>query len=419
MKSYPLYHNTLCPKLWTVNEDGAKLDNEVRNGLLKVAQDFVKELKDNNNISIEVDDIVIIGSATNYNWTNYSDIDLHVVTDYKKLDMSAEDAQTLFDAIKVGWNNKHDITMKGHDVEIYVQDKAHIPTSASEYSVLNDKWLKEPVKENPKFDKDLIKKKYKEYKNKINSLVKKHDEAALKKLLEKLYKYRQSGLDKGGELSEENIVFKILRAYGHLDKIKDSISNIYDKKMSVKEVAVDNQSPAKQLIRAFKAPDNVQIDIMAYGPNTVGLESLFIEPEHRSFGRGTETLKQLTDLADKFGVAIELEIGADEAEIDLVRWYEKFGFKSARGFWRREPSVKENVLDEGAGDIAYTVFKNTVNSGKRLDRSGNTMTVYGTPSLAQMKYLKGQAGSFMHDGSKVYFIEDPRESNKIKFTWRF
>ena len=139
MKSY---HNTLCPKLWTVNEDGAKLDNEVRNGLLKVAQDFVKELKDNNNISIEVDDIVIIGSATNYNWTNYSDIDLHVVTDYKKLDMSAEDAQTLFDAIKVGWNNKHNITMKGHDVEIYVQDKAHIPTSASEYSVLNDKWIK-------------------------------------------------------------------------------------------------------------------------------------------------------------------------------------------------------------------------------------------------------------------------------------
>jgi predicted nucleotidyltransferase len=239
MKSYPLYHNTLCPKLWTVNEDGAKLDNEVRNGLLKVAQDFVKELKDSNGISIKVDDIVIIGSATNYNWTNYSDIDLHVVTDYKKLDMSAEDAQTLFDAIKVGWNNKHDITMKGHDVEIYVQDKAHIPTSASEYSVLNDKWLKEPVKESPKFDKDLIKKKYKEYKNKISSLVKKHDEDALKKLLEKLYKYRQSGLDKGGELSEENIVFKILRAYGHLDKIKDSISNIYDKKMSVKESLLD------------------------------------------------------------------------------------------------------------------------------------------------------------------------------------
>ena len=419
MKSYPLYHNTLCPKLWVVNEDGAKLDNEVRNGLLKVAQDFVKELKDNNNISIKVEDIVIIGSATNYNWTNYSDIDLHVITDYKKLDMSAKDAQTLFDAIKVGWNNKHDITMKGHDVEIYVQDKAHIPTSASEYSVLNNKWLKEPVKESPKFNKELIKKKYKEYKNKIGALVKKHDEAALKKLLEKLYKYRQSGLDKGGELSEENIVFKILRAYGYLDKIKDSISTIYDKKMSVKEVAIDSQSPAKKLIRAFKTPNDVQIDIMAYGPNTVSIESLFIEPEYRGFGKGTETLKQLTDLADKFAVAIELEIGADEAEIDLVRWYEKFGFKPARGYWRREPNIKENTLDEGASNIAYTVFINAVNSFQHPDRNGNTMTMYGTPSPAQMKFLKGQSGSFMSGRSKVYFIEDPREHNKIKFTWRF
>jgi hypothetical protein len=63
----------------------------------------------------------------------------------------------------------------------------------------------------------------------------KHDETALKSLLDKLYKYRQSGLDSGGELSEENIVFKIIRAYGYLDKIKDNIAKNYDKKMSVKE----------------------------------------------------------------------------------------------------------------------------------------------------------------------------------------
>ena len=63
----------------------------------------------------------------------------------------------------------------------------------------------------------------------------KHDETALKSLLDKLYKYRQSGLDKGGELSEENIVFKIIRAYGYLDKIKDNIAKNYDDKMSVKE----------------------------------------------------------------------------------------------------------------------------------------------------------------------------------------
>ena len=236
---YPLYRDTLCPKLWNINEDGAKLDNIVRKGLYQIAQDFVANLKKENNIHIKIHDIVIIGSITNYNWTDYSDIDLHVVTDFKDLDMTADDAQTLFDAIKVGWNNKHNITMKGHDVEIYVQDTAHVPTSASSYSVLKNDWIQEPVKESPTFNKGLIKKKYKEYKKKITTLLSKHDETALKSLLDKLYKYRQSGLDKGGELSEENIVFKIIRAYGYLDKIKDNIAKNYDDKMSVKEIALN------------------------------------------------------------------------------------------------------------------------------------------------------------------------------------
>lgn len=416
---YPLYNEALCDKVWDINEDGPRIKKDVRAGLLKVALDFVKELKAEKQINIKAEDVVMIGSITNYNWTPHSDIDLHIKTDYSKLDMSKEDAQTMFDAIKTAWNLKHDITMKGHDVELYVQDIHHVAVSASEYSVLKDRWLKEPVKQKPNLNKELIKKKYREYHKKINSLVKSNDDAGLKKLLQKLYKYRQAGLDSKGELSEENIVFKILRATGSLDKLKDSIDSIYDDKVSVKEVAIDNQSPAKQLIRAFNAPSDVQIDIMAYGPNTVSIESLFIEPEYRGVGKGSETLKQLANLADEFGVAIELEIGADEAEIDLVRWYEKFGFKPARGYWRREPNVKENLLDEGAGNIAYTVFINAVNSFQRPDRNGNTMTMYGTPSPAQMKFLKGQSGSFMSGRSKVYFIEDPREPNKIKFTWRF
>jgi hypothetical protein len=144
-------------------------------------------------------------------------------------------------------------------------------------------------------------------------LVNSSDDVGLKKLLQKLYKYRQAGLDSNGELSEENIVFKILRYAGSLDKLKDNIDKIYDKKVS----------------------------------------------------------------------------------------------------------VKENVLDEGAGNIAYTVFINAVNSFQRPDRNGNTMTMHVTPSPAQMKFLKGQSGSFMSGRSKVYFIEDPREHNKIKFTWGF
>jgi hypothetical protein len=236
--NYPLYRETLCPRMWHMDEDGYKLDVQVRKMLLKVAADFVKKLKEDHELNIKIHDLVIIGSVANYNWTDYSDIDLHIIVDFNDLDMTKNDAQTMFDAIKTSWNLKHDIKMKGHDVEIYVQDIDHVAVSTAEYSVLKDKWIKEPKKESPKFNKDLIKRKYNEYKKKIDDLIKNHDEVKLKKLLEKLYNYRQSGLDKAGELSEENIVFKILRAFGHLDKLKNNIDKIYDKKVSVKEIDI-------------------------------------------------------------------------------------------------------------------------------------------------------------------------------------
>lgn len=230
---YQLYQDSLCPKLWA----NGKLDAEVQKGLLDIAVDFVNDLRDDHDLPVEILDVVIIGSVANYNWTTYSDIDLHIITDFSKLDMPAEQAQIMFDALKGNWNNKHNITVKGHDIELYVQDKDYEPSSAAEYSILKAKWLKEPKKEAPEFDKALIKNKYVEYKKKIDALAKNGDEDGLRKLLDKLYKYRQAGLDKGGELSDENIIFKALRAKGYLDKIKDTVTKLYDRKMTVKETS--------------------------------------------------------------------------------------------------------------------------------------------------------------------------------------
>jgi hypothetical protein len=226
--------------LWTANEDGYKLNPDVRIALLTIAQDFVEGLKEDYEIILPVTDVIIIGSITNYNWSPYSDIDLHIVTDFQTLNIPATEAQITLDAIKSAWNTKHEITMKGHDVELYVQDKNHLTHSASEYSALQDKWIKPPVKEKPQFNKELIKKKYAEYKKQLTVLLAKHDEEGLKTLLDKLYKYRQAGLDKAGDLSEENIVFKIFRAKGDLDTLKDYITKIYDKEVSITEDSLIN-----------------------------------------------------------------------------------------------------------------------------------------------------------------------------------
>lgn len=346
---YPLYNNKLAP-IWNINEDGALLDPEVRKQLLKIAMDFVKDLKDNNDIKIKIEDVVLIGSLTNYNWTPYSDVDLHIIVDFADLDMSKEDAQTLFDAIKAGWNNKHDITMKGHDVELYVQDIDYEPTSASEYSVLRNEWIKEPKKETPNFNKPLIKKKYKEYKNKIDNLVKGDGEKPLKDLLDKLYKFRQAGLDKGGELSEENIVFKMLRAKGYLDKIKDTVASMYDDKMSVDEGLFSNM---------FGSPDAIKYGVDSYDGgrhynvtkdgkqigsarvedsndgNSILLD-IWVKSSHRNLGIGKKLMNMILKKEKK---TIKLE-PSDQMTKD---WYTRLGFiPTGEGNWM-ELKIKDGV----------------------------------------------------------------------------
>ena len=55
----------------------------------------------------------------------------------------------------------------------------------------------------------------------------------LKTLKDKLKKYRQSGLEKEGELSYENLVFKFLRRSGHIGDLFDALNKRLDKELSI------------------------------------------------------------------------------------------------------------------------------------------------------------------------------------------
>ena len=50
---------------------------------------------------------------------------------------------------------------------------------------------------------------------------------------EKLKKYRSSGLEKEGEFSYENLVFKVLRRNGYIDKLFDFKNKLMDKELSI------------------------------------------------------------------------------------------------------------------------------------------------------------------------------------------
>ena len=64
-----------------------------------------------------------------------------------------------------------------------------------------------------------------------NDFLKKHEQ-----LKNKIKKYRQSGLDSsGGEFSTENLVFKILRNTGYLEKMVEFKNDYLTKELSLTE----------------------------------------------------------------------------------------------------------------------------------------------------------------------------------------
>jgi len=140
----------LNPKVW---KDTDTLNKEVREKLLSVATEFIDFL----GVPILVEDIIFTGSLANYNWSKYSDVDLHVVADFTQFsDDLLPLYQELFKVKKTLFNTDHDIKIFGYDVELYVQDSNEKHFSSGVYSVLKDEWDNKPKKENVKIDKNLI-----------------------------------------------------------------------------------------------------------------------------------------------------------------------------------------------------------------------------------------------------------------------
>lgn len=230
-----VYNKTLDPNIW--NEDKT-IKPEVRESLLKIAEDFYNST----DITSDIQNILFLGSSANYNWTPSSDIDLHIVIDIAGEKIAEEYARKFMDGVAFKWNTEHDIEVKGHPVELYLQDVRE-PNStpqqarpgAAIYSIYDDKWLLEPNPQNIQLDSDKIRKKYQTLKKKIKTLVETEDIEQLKTLMKSIRNYRNAGLAEGGEFSVENLVFKALRHSGDLGNIKDTINKVYDKKASLPE----------------------------------------------------------------------------------------------------------------------------------------------------------------------------------------
>ena len=222
------YHDRLNPKLW----DGDTLKSQVRTKLLMIARTWAGFAKIPNNA---ITDIILVGGNANFNYTPYSDIDLHVVVDMEKI----PECEGLLDEYLRGkkqlWGLVHDIKIYGHDVELYAQDR-DTPYTKDQgvYSIKSDKWLIKPVKRQVNLNDPAIKRKVEQYMEKIDTLIDTSaEDEAFETLKTKFREMRAAALKQGGEFSVENLVFKELRNRGYLDKVTDYLRSKQDQRLSL------------------------------------------------------------------------------------------------------------------------------------------------------------------------------------------
>lgn len=224
-----LPHEELSGKIWDKEEN---MLPDFRKALLRIADAFIEYL----GVDIDVVDVTMTGSYANYNYTVFSDIDLHILVDLKSISSDTDLVEEFFNAKRSFWNDRHDIELKDIEVELYPQDVDEPHSSSGVYSVQDDAWVVKPKKFKTGFDVGAVEKSankfIKEIKIAIKNSINSSSTSDIQKILKKLKKMRSSGLEKAGELSNENITYKIIRAEGYLQKLFDTKYQIEDKNLS-------------------------------------------------------------------------------------------------------------------------------------------------------------------------------------------
>ena len=226
-------NNSLKSAFWRDNS----LDPAVSQKLLEIATNFFEDL------GLEggsLEDVTFTGSLANYNWTKYSDVDLHLLVDFSKIDDNNELVREFFNAKTSLWNKTHDIDVLSHEVELYVQDVNEEHHSTGVFSIKNDQWIAEPTRVEPKIDTDMVKRKIKSFIDMIERVEDEFDDKKYQKayemsinLAKKLKNFRASGLEEVGEFSNENLTFKYLRNKGFIKTLYETRNKSYDKMMSI------------------------------------------------------------------------------------------------------------------------------------------------------------------------------------------
>lgn len=216
-------HKELNPALW----DGEHLRPEVRVALLKIAKEFYNFL----GVDATVMDVIVTGSQANFNYTKHSDLDLHVILPYNKVqcDMAVDE---LFKTKKDLWNEQHDISIHGVPVEPYAED-IEKPVTGASYSVIRGEWVQKPKPIEGDYDKPEVERLVGIWERIIDKAIATDNLEVCTSIKDLLKAFRQAGLNKGGEMNPANLAFKSLRNDGYIEKLFNAIAHLKDKRLSI------------------------------------------------------------------------------------------------------------------------------------------------------------------------------------------
>lgn len=222
-------HDTLNPKLWDITTK--QLLPEVREKLVEIVEAFEDTLK----VPIEICDIQLVGSNCSYNYTEHSDLDVHLIANFDIIDIPREVLENIYNIKKSEFNKNYDIKIHGIEVEMYIQDINSITASNGIYSLCDNEWIKEP-KPLKSAKKHNTEKEVGKWREKIDLILQNPTYENVSEAINLLYLIRHNSIAVDGEHSKGNQIFKDLRNLGLIDKLKDELKNQQSKRLSLEDL---------------------------------------------------------------------------------------------------------------------------------------------------------------------------------------
>ena len=72
---------SLSDQIFEGSDGDFSMREDIRKRLIEIANNFIESLS----IEFFIHDIVLTGSLSNYNWSSYSDVDLHILIDFDEI----------------------------------------------------------------------------------------------------------------------------------------------------------------------------------------------------------------------------------------------------------------------------------------------------------------------------------------------